>query len=242
MTHGGVDVPRDQHRHVARRGDQLHQDLVLALTSTHEDAADLVPGLVHGRDDLPRLQGDELHRAVIVQREPVQALVAAQAHDRPSHGGVGDRTPVPKQVAVEEEVLAEVAHAGRIPHLLEVEQVLVQKVVDVARRTLRHRNGLVVGRVCLQDVFEKFSSGRLSTFRHPVVRDDAVPVRSPYARYEHRIFGHDEMARRRTGDRGETGECLRLVVGRGRGVELVGGKVDFGADGADPACIGIDHA
>lgn len=155
VADGGVDVAGDQDGHVAGGGDERHEDVVLALRSRHEDGADLVAGLVHGRDDLQRLQRDELHGAVVVQREAVEGLVARQAHDGAGHGRVRDRRPVAEQVAVEEKVAAQVADRWRRRPLLHVLQVLVEVVVDVARRRLGHGHGLVVRRVRLEDVFQQ---------------------------------------------------------------------------------------
>ncbi len=63
---GRVHVLWDQDRHVAGNGHELHEDVVLALRAGHEDAVDLVAGVVHGLDDLVGLQGDEFHGGVIV--------------------------------------------------------------------------------------------------------------------------------------------------------------------------------
>ena len=211
MAHGRVHVARDQDGHVARGGDERHQDVVLALGAGHEDGGDAVAGGVHGGDDLLRLQRDELHRAEVVQPEAVEALVAAEADDGAGHGGVCDGRAVPEQVAVEEEVAAEVGDAGGAGAGLHVAQVLVQVVVDVCVVLLGHAEGGLVGRVGFEDVFEEFAGGGLAAFGHPVVGDDAVAVGAPDAVDEDGLGGHDEVAGRGAGHGGEAREGLRLV-------------------------------
>lgn len=68
MDNGSVHVLRDQHGHVAGRSHERHENAVLTLGAGHEDRFDLVTGLVHRLDDLVRLQGDELHSGVVVER------------------------------------------------------------------------------------------------------------------------------------------------------------------------------
>ena len=52
MAHGCVHVLGDEDGHVASRGDEFHEDAVLALGAGHEDGFDLVAGFVHRLDDL----------------------------------------------------------------------------------------------------------------------------------------------------------------------------------------------
>ena len=71
-----MDVLRYEHGHVAGRGNEFHEDAVLALGAGHEDGFDLVAGFVHRFDDLVRLQGNEFHCRVVVQRQPILRFVA----------------------------------------------------------------------------------------------------------------------------------------------------------------------
>lgn len=240
VADGGVDVAGDQDGHVAGGGDERHEDVVLALRARHEDGADLVAGFVHGRDDLQRLQRDELHRPVVVQGQPVEGLVARQAHDGAGHGRVRDRRAVAKQVAVEEKVAAQVADRGRRAPFLHVLEVLVEVVVDVARRGLGHGHGLVVRRVRLEHVFQQLARRGLPALGHPEVGDDAVPVRAPDARHEDWVLREHQVAGRCAGDGGQARKRLGLIVGRLARVEVVGGQVDFGSYRADPSCVCID--
>lgn len=45
----------------------MNQDVVLCLRAGHEGGGYLVPVVVHGLDDLARLEGDEFKCAVVVQ-------------------------------------------------------------------------------------------------------------------------------------------------------------------------------
>lgn len=81
VADGGVDVAGNENGHVTGGGDEGHENVVLALRAGHEDGTDLVPGLVHRRDDLQRLQRDEFHRPVVVQRQPIEGFVTGQADD-----------------------------------------------------------------------------------------------------------------------------------------------------------------
>ena len=136
VADGGVDVAGNEDRHVAGGGDQGHQDVVLALRTGHEDGADLVARVVHRRNDLMRLQRDELHRSVVVQRQPIERLVAGQPNHRSRHGWVCNRRPVAEQIAVEEEVAPQIADRRRRGAFLHVLEVLVEEIVDVTRRRL----------------------------------------------------------------------------------------------------------
>lgn len=120
VTHRSMHVPRDQNGHVTSRRDQLHQDLILALAATHEDAGYFVAGVVHRRNNLPRLQRDELHCPVIIQRQPIQTFVAAQSDHAAAHCGIRDRAPVTEEIAVEEKVAAKVTYARCRPLLLQI--------------------------------------------------------------------------------------------------------------------------
>ena len=189
-----MHVARDQDGHVARGRDERHQDVVLALGAGHEDGADFVAGLVHGGDDLVRLEGNELHRAQVVEAEAVEALVAAEADYRAGHGRVRDGGAVPEQVAVEEEVAAQVGDGGCVVAGLHVAQVLVQVVVDVGVVLLRHAEGVLVRGVGFEDVLEELARRGLAAFGHPVVWDDAVAVGAPDAVDEDGLGRHDEVA------------------------------------------------
>lgn len=240
VAYGGVDVAGDEDGHLARGRDQLDEDVVLALGTGHEDGGDAVTGLVHGLDDLAGLEGDELQGGVVVKGEAVDGFVAGQADHGAGHAGVRDRGAVPEQVAVEEDVAAQVGDAGGLllgHHLL---QVLVQELVDVGVVGFGDGDGVVEGRVRLDDMFEKLARRGLASFGHPVAGDDGVAVGSPDARDEDGIWGHGEVAGRGACHGGQTAECLRLVVLGHIGAQLLGAQVDFGANGADPACVGVD--
>lgn len=112
MDHSGMHVARNHHRHATRRGDQVHENGILALRARHEDGRDGVAGGVHGFDNLARLQRDELHGGVVDQRETGDRGVAAEADDGASHAWIGDGRAVAKEVAVEEDVAAEVGDGG----------------------------------------------------------------------------------------------------------------------------------
>ena len=176
---GRVDVARDQDGHVAGGGDEVHQDLVLALGAGHEDAGDLVAGFVHRGDDLVGLEGDEFHGCVVVEGEAVDGFVGRKADYGARHVGVGDWRAVAPEVAVEEEVAAEVGDGGGGVLFFELEEVFVEIVVDISVEGCGKRVGFVEGWMSLERVFEEFARGGLSSFGHPVVRDDGVAVRAP---------------------------------------------------------------
>jgi len=242
VAHGGVDVARDEHGHVAGGGDEADEDLVLALRAGHEDGGDAVARAVHGLDDLARLQRDELHRRVVEQREAVDGLVAGHADHGAGHARVRDRRAVAEQVAVEEEVAGQVGDAGGLllgHHLL---QVLVEVVVDVGVVGLGDGDGLVEGRVRLDDVLEQLARRRLPALGHPEAREDGVAVGAPDAGDEDGVGRHGQVAGRRARDGGQAREGLRAVVAGDVGAQLLGAQVDLGAHGADPAGVGVDDA
>lgn len=134
----------------------------------------------------------------------------------------------------------QVADAGSRHPFLHVDQVLIQEIIDVAMAGLRHGQSLVVGRVCFQDVFEEFARGRLATFGHPKVGNDAVTIRTPDARDKDWIGRENEVTGRGSSDGGQTSKGLRLIVLCRRAVELIRAEVDFGPDGSNPTSIGIN--
>ena len=240
VHHRGVHVLRDQDGHVAGRSHEFHQDAVLTLGAGHEDGFDLVAGLVHGLDDLVGLQGDEFHGGVVVERQPVDGLVRGEADGGTRHARVGDRGAVAEEVAVEEEVAAQVGDAGGFGFGLHVLEVLIQVVVDVGVVGVGNGHGVLEGWVGFEDVLEELTGGRLAALGHPVARDEDVTIGAPDALDEDRFGGHGDVAGGGPGDGGYTGESLVSVVAGVIGAQGGLFEIDLGADGADPSCIGVD--
>ncbi|KAL3456103.1 hypothetical protein BJX64DRAFT_294407 [Aspergillus heterothallicus] len=92
MAHRRLELAaaRNRNEHVARRGDQPDQALILALQFGHENGCDGVAGAVHRVDDVLRLQCDELERAVVLDREVVTDA-------RACHVGIREWGSVPEE-------------------------------------------------------------------------------------------------------------------------------------------------
>jgi hypothetical protein len=237
----GVHVPRDHDRHLAGRGDEVHEHVVLALRAGHEDRGEDVAGAVHGFDDLVGLQRDELERAVVGDRQRVHGLVVRQADHGAFHVGVCDRGAVAEQVAVEEVVPAQVRDGRGVDLVLHLAQMLVQVIVNVHVERLRHGHRFLEGRVGFDDVLEQFARRGLAAFGHPVVWDQDVAVGAPDAVDEDGLLAHGQVAGRGSGDGGEAREGLRDVVFGRRVADAGAAEFYFGADGADPAGVGVDY-
>ena len=91
--------------------------------------------------------------------------------------------------------------------------MFIEEIVDVGVERFCLGQGGVVGRVCFENVFEKFARGGLAAFCHPEVGDDGVAVWAPDARDEDGFGRHDEVAGGGTSNGRQAGEGLRLVIG-----------------------------
>lgn len=242
VNHSSMHIPRNQHGHVARRRHEVHENPILALAARHPDARNRVAGTVHRLDNLPRLQRDELHGGVVQQRHGVAARVGAHADERAAHAGVGDGRAVAPEVAVEEEVAAEVRDGRRVRFGGEVVQVVVEEVVDVLAGCLGGLEGFAVGGVRLEHVLQELAGGGLASLGHPEPGEEHVPVRTPYSGHEDGVLGHGEVAGGRPGHGGEPGEGLGHIVGSCRLVEGARFKLHLGADSPNPPGVRINDA
>ena len=67
-------------------------------------------GFVHGFDNLVGLEGDEFHGGVVVECEAVDGLVIAETDGGACHAGICDWGAIAEEIAIEEEVTAEVGN------------------------------------------------------------------------------------------------------------------------------------
>ena len=212
VYHCGMDIPGDQHGHVTSRRHEMHENVVLALGSGHEDGADDVAGLVHDFDDLVRLQGNELHGRIVVQCQAVDAAVTAETNNGSFHVGVGDWATIAEEIAVEEKVSSQPTNRWSVRFLCHFSQMLVEVVVDVGVEGLRQGHGLLESRMGFEDVFQKLTRGRLASLSEPVVGDQNISVWAPDTVHKYGLLAHSNVTSRCAGDGGKTGECLRDVV------------------------------
>src|ERR1700733_802917 len=103
---------------------------------------------------------------------------------------------------------AEISYARRICSRLHVSKVLIEIVVYVCVVLLCQCKRVLVRRVCLKNVLEKFACSRLTSFRHPVPGYDRVTIWSPDAIDKHRIRRHYQVTCGGASYCGKTGESL----------------------------------
>lgn len=241
MNDGGMNILRDQNWHVAGRGHESHQNVILALGTGHEDGCDLVAGFVHCFDDLVGLEGDELHRGIVVQSKAIDALIAAEPDDRPGHAGIRDWRPISKKVSIEEEMTSKVGDGWRLGLGLHILEMLVEIVINISIVRLRYAQGLLKGRMGLENMLEKLAGCTLASFGHPVLRNQHISIRPPHPRDKHRLGGHGNVAGGRPCNGCQTSERLSPVILGNFRAELPSAQFHLRSNGPNPTGVGIDH-